>query len=128
MSTMEESEIQELADSPRAIGAARGRGHLRLVLNVVCILVILWLARDWLLRAGHWLDSHFQKDIARRLGLSSGAIGFVYFLVHTVLPLFHANKKTKQKRAEDEKKQFNPRYNPIAEQDSESWCHEQHND
>ena len=125
---MDESAIQELAESPREIGASRGSSHLRLVLNIVCILVILWLACDWLLRSVHWLDGHFQKEIVRRLGISSGAIGCLYFLVHTVLPIFHANKKKKQKRAEEEKKQFSPRYNPIAERDSESWSHERHND
>jgi len=140
MRPMDESAIQELAESPREIGASRGSSHLRLVLNIVCILVILWLACDWLLRSVHWLDGHFQKEIVRRLGISSGAIGFLYFLVHTVWPIFHANsKKKKQKRAEEEEKQFNPRYNPIEEKtqfnprynpieerDSESWCHERH--
>jgi len=126
MKSMDESEIQELAASPRAIDAARGSGHLRLVLNAVCILAILWLARGWLLPAVHWLDGDFQKEIARRLGISSGAIGFLYFLVHTVWPIFHANTKKKQKRAEEEKKQFSPRYNPIGERDSESWSHERH--
>lgn len=125
---MEESEIQELAESPRQIGAVRGRGHFLLVLNAVCILVILWLARGWLLRSIHWLDGDFQKEITRRLGISSGAIGFVYFLVHTVWPLFRSKSKKKQKRAEEEKKQFDPRYNPIEERDSESWSHEQNND
>jgi type VI protein secretion system component VasK len=126
---MDESEIQELAESPRAIGAARRRDHLQMVLNAVCILAVLWLARGWLARANHWLDGHFQKEIARRLGISSGAIGFLYFLVHTVWPIFHANTKMKkQKRDEEEKKQFNPRYNPIEERDSESWNHERHND
>ena len=128
MSTMDESEIQELAESPQAIGAAHGRDHLRLALNAMCILVILWLARDWLLRAVNWLDGHFQKEIARRLGISSGAIGFIYFLVHTVMPIFHAKTKKKRKRDEEEKKQFNPRYNPIAERDSESWSHERNDD
>ena len=128
MRPMDESEIQELAESSREIGAARGSGHLRLVLNVVCILVILWLARDWLLPAVHWLNGHSQKEIARRLGISSGAIGFLYFLLHTVWPIFHANTKKKQKRAEEEKKQFNPRYNPIEERDPESWSHERHDD
>ncbi|MGO9776665.1 MAG: hypothetical protein ACLPM3_08800 [Terracidiphilus sp.] len=128
MRPMDESEIQELAESPREIGAARGSGHLRLVLNAACILIILWLARGWLLRANHWLDGHFQKEIARRLGISSGAIGSLYFLVHSVWPIFHANTKKKQKRAEEEKKQFNPRYNPIAERDSESWSHERYAD
>ena len=93
MRPMDESEIQELAESPREIGAARGKSHLRLILNVACILVILWLARDWLLRVIQWLDGHFQKEIARRLGISSGAIGFLYFLVHTVWPIFHANNE-----------------------------------
>ena len=79
MRPMEESEIQELAESPREIGADREKNHLRVVLNVVCILVILWLARDWLMRANHWLDSHFQKEIARMLGISSGAIGSCTF-------------------------------------------------
>jgi hypothetical protein len=124
---MNKSEIQELAESPQPIGAARERGHLRLVLNVVCILVILWLARDWLMWANNWLDAHFQKEIARRLGISSGAIGFLYYLVHTFWSIFHSNKKKKQKSAEEDKKQFNPRYNPIEERDSESWSHERHN-
>jgi hypothetical protein len=126
---MDESKIQELAESPREIGAVSGRSHLRLILNVVCILVILWLAHGWLLREVHWLDGDFQIEIARRLGISSGAIGFLYFLVHTVWPIFHTNKKKKQKHSEEEEKiQFNPRYNPIEERDSESWSHEQHND
>ena len=128
MRSMDESEIQELAESPRGIGVARGSGHLRLVLNGVCILAILWLARGWLLREFHWLDGYSQKEIARRLGISSGALGFLFFLVHTFLPFFHANTKKKKKRAEEEKKQFNPRYNPIEERDSESWSHERHND
>ena len=128
MIPMEESEIQELAESPREICASRGKSHLRLVFSVVCILVILWLARDWLMRANIWLDGHFQKEIARKLGISSGAIGSLYFLLHTVWSTFYANTKKKQKRAEEEKKQFNPRYNPIAERDSESWSHERHND
>ena len=126
MRPMDESEIQELAESPRAIGATREKNHLRLALNVVCILVILWMARDWLMGANHWLDGFFQKEIARRLGISSGALGFVYCLVHTFWPIFHTNTKKKQKRAEEEKKQFNPHYNPIAERDSESWSHERH--
>jgi hypothetical protein len=125
---MDESEIQELAESPRAIGVARGSGRLRLVLNAVCILAILWLARGWLPRAFHWLDSYSQKEIARRLGISSGALGFLYFLVHTFWPIFHANTKKKQKRAEEEMKQFNPRYNPVEERNSESWSHEWDND
>jgi len=127
---MDESEIQELAESPQEIGAARGRGHLRLVLNAACILLVLWLARDWLLRAGQWMDDHFQKEIARRLGISSGAIGVLYYLVHTFWQIVYADKKKKEKekRAEEEKKQFNPRYNPIEERDSESWSHERHND
>ena len=128
MIPMEESEIQELAERRQEIGADRGRGHLRLVLNAMCILVILWLARGWLLRVVHRLDGDFQKEIARRLGISSGAIGFLYFLVHTVWPIFHTNTEKKQKRAEEEKKQFNPRYNPIEKRDSESWSHEWHND
>jgi hypothetical protein len=128
MMPMEESEIQELAESSREIGAPRGKSHLRLVFSAVCILVILWLTRDWLMRANHWLDGHFQKEIARKLGISSGAIGSLYFLLHTAWSTFHANAKKKQKRAEEEKKQFNPRYNPIAERDSESWSHERHND
>lgn len=128
MRSIDESEIQELAESPMAIGAARGKSHLQLILNAVCILIILWLAREWLLLAFHWLDGDFQKAIARRLGISSGAIGFLYFLVHTVWPIFHSNSEKKQKRAEEEKKQFNPRYNPIEERDSESWSHERHND
>lgn len=128
MRLMDESEIQELAEGPQAIDAVRGRDYLRLVLNAMCILVILWLARGWLLRANHWLDGHFQKEIARRLGISSGAIGFLYFLLHTVWPLVHASTNKKRKLAEKEKKQFNPRYNPIEERDSESWSHERHND
>jgi hypothetical protein len=126
MRPTDESEIQELAESSRTIGAARGRGHLRLVLNVVCILFILWLARDWLLPAVHWLNGHSQKEIARRLGISSGAIGFLYFL-HTAWTISLASAKKKQKRAEEEKKQFNPRYNPIEKRNSESWSHERHN-
>jgi hypothetical protein len=128
MTQMEESEIQNLAESPREIGAPRGKSHLRLVFSVVCILVILWLTRDWLMPATHWLDSHFQKEIARKLGISSGAIGTLYFLLHTAWSTYHANTKKKQKRAEEEKKQFDPHYNPIAERDSESWSHERHND
>ena len=128
MIPMEESEIQELAESPREIGEPRGKSRLRVVFSVVCILAILWLARDWLMPATHWLDSHFQKEIARKLGISSGAIGSLYFLLHTAWSTIHANTKKKQKRAEEEKKQFNPRYNPIAERDSESWSHERHND
>jgi hypothetical protein len=125
---MDESEIQELAESPREIGADRGSGHLRLILNAAYILVIIWLARGWLMQANHWLDSHFQKEILRRLGISSGAIGSLYFLAHTFWQIFLANTKKKQKRAEEEKKQFNPRYNPIEERDSESWSHERHHD
>jgi hypothetical protein len=128
MIPMNESEIQELTESPREIGADRGRGHLRLVLNAVCILVMLWRARGWLLQAVHWMDGHFQKEIARKLGISSGAIGFLYFLVHTIWSIFHANNKKKQKHAKEEKKQFNPRYNPIEERDSESWSNEQYAD
>ena len=128
MRSMDESEIQELAASPRAIDASRGSGHLRLVLNVVCILAILRLARGWLPRAFHWLDGYSQKEIARRLGISSGALGFLYLIAETFWPIFHANTKKKQKRVEEEKKQFNPRYNPIAEQDSESWSHERDHD
>ena len=128
MKSMEESEIQELAESPREIGAARKSGYLRLVFNAACILVIFWLARGWLMRANHWLDSHFEKEILRRLGISSGAIGSLYFLVHNTWQIFHTNTKKKQKSAEEEKKQFNPRYNPIEERDSESWSHERHND
>lgn len=137
MRPMDESEIQALAESPMAISEARGKNHLRLVLNVVCILILLWLARGWLLRADHWLDSHFQKEIARRLGISTGAIGFVWFLVHSGWQIFHATAKKKQKGAEEEKKQFDPRYNPnekrdrynpIEERDSESWGHERHHD
>ena len=125
---MQESEIQELAESPREIGAARGKNHLRLVLNVSCILVILWLSRSWLMRANHWPDGYSQKEIARRLGVSSGVLGFLYYLVDMVLPFLHSNTKKKQKRSEEEKKQFDPRYNPIAERDSEGWSHERHND
>jgi hypothetical protein len=124
---MDESEIQELAENPQEIGATRGKRYLQKVLNIACILVILWLARGWLLLAARWLDGHSQKEIARRLGISSGALGSLYFLVHTVLPLFHANKKKKQKRTEEEKKQFSPRYNPIEERDSENWSHERQN-
>ncbi|MGA9072297.1 MAG: hypothetical protein WB424_18705 [Terracidiphilus sp.] len=127
MRSMEESEIQELAESPHEIGTARGRSPLRLVLNAVYILAILWLARGWL-RTFHWLNGDFEKEIARRLGISSGVLGFLYYLVEMVLPFFHNNTKKKQKRAEEEKKQFNPRYNPIAERDSESWSHERHHD
>jgi threonine/homoserine/homoserine lactone efflux protein len=125
---MDESEIQELAASPQEIGVARKGGHLQLVLNVVCILVILWMARDWLMQAANWLDGHYKKDIARRLGISSGAFGIVWYLIHTAWQLFHASTKKKQKSAEDEKKQFNPHYNPIAARDSESWSHERHHD
>jgi type VI protein secretion system component VasK len=125
MRSIDESEIQELAESPRASDAPHGRNYFKLVLNVVCILVILWLARDWLLRSVHWLDG---KEIARRLGISSGALGSLYFLVHTVWPILHANTKKKQKRDEEEKKQFSPRYNPIEERNSESWSDEQHHD
>jgi type VI protein secretion system component VasK len=128
MRSIYESEIQELAESPTATDASHERSYLKLVLNVVCILVILWLARDWLLRAGHWLDGYSQKEIARRLGISSGALGFLYFLLHTVWPIFHATTKKKQKRDEEEKKQFHPRYNPIEERDSEIWSNEQRND
>jgi hypothetical protein len=128
MRSIDESEIQELAESPQATGASHERSYLKLVLNVVCILVILWLARGWLLRAFHWLDGYSQQEIARRLGISSGALGFIYFLVHTVWPIFHATTKKKHKRDEEEKKQFHPRYNPIEERDSESWSNEQHND
>ncbi|HEY1208263.1 MAG TPA: hypothetical protein VGE85_02735 [Terracidiphilus sp.] len=128
MRPMDESEIQELAESPREIGAVRGRGHLRMVLNAVCILFILWLARGWLLLTVHWLDGHSQKEIARSLGVSSGVLGSLYFLVHSVWPIIHANTKKKQKRAEEEKKQFSPRYNPIEKRDSESWSHERHDD
>lgn len=140
MSAINESEIQELAKSPREIGAAHGSRFFRLALSVACILVILWLAHGWLPQASHWMDDHFQKEIARRLGISSGAIGFLWYLVHTFWQIFQANKKKKEKRAEEEKeqfdprnnpieknKQFNPRYNPIAERDSESWSHERHN-
>ena len=128
MGSMDESEIQELASSLRAIDTARGSGHLRLILNAVCVLAILWLARGWLPRAFHWLDGYSQKEIARRLGISSGALGFLYFLAHTFWPIIHANAKKKQKRAEEEKEQFNPRYNPIEERDSESWSHERDHD
>lgn len=127
MSSMDESEIQELAENPQGIGEVRGRGRLKLILNTVCILAILWLARGWLLREFHWLDGYSQKEIARRLGISSGALGFIYFLVHSFSPIFLAKKKKKQKRAEEEKKQFNPRYNPIEERDSESWSDERNN-
>jgi type VI protein secretion system component VasK len=125
---MEKSEIQELAESPRAIGAVREKDYLWMVLKLACIAAILWLARDWLLLANHWLNGPFQKEIARRLGISSGAIGFVYYMVHWGGTIFHANTKKKQKRAEEEKKQFSPRYNPIEERDSESWSHERHHD
>jgi hypothetical protein len=122
------SEIQELAESPREISAAHGKSYLLQVLNVVCVLIILWLARDWLLQPNHWLDSHFHKEIAKRLGTWSGAIGSLYFVGHTFLQISLSKAKKKQKRAEEEKKQFNPRYNPIAEQDSESWSHERNHD
>jgi type VI protein secretion system component VasK len=125
---MDESEIQEPSESPREIDAARGSGHFWLIFNVTCVLLILWLTRDWLLRAQHWFDSQFQKEIARRLGISSGAIGFLYFLVHTIWQFFHATTTKKQKSAEEEKKQFNPRYNPIEEWNSESWSHERDHD
>jgi hypothetical protein len=125
---MDESEIQELASSPQAIDETRGSGRLRLVLNAVCILAVLWLARGWLPRAFHWLDGYSQKEIARRLGVSSGALGFLYFLAHTSWSFFHAGTKKKQKRVEEEKRLFNPRYNPIEEQDSESWSHERDHD
>jgi len=128
MRSMEESEIQELAESPQGIGVVREKDYLWMVLNAACIVAILWMARGWLLLANHWLDSHSQKEIARRLGISSGALGSLYFFVHTVWPIFHASTKKKQKRAEEEKKRFSPRYNPIAERDSESWSHERHND
>ena len=126
---MEESEIQQLADNPRALGADLEKNRLLQALNIVCILVILWLARDWMMRSNQWLNGPFQKKIARMLGISSGAIGSAYFLAHTVWQIFHGNTKKKQKLAEEEeKKQFNPHYNPIAERDSESWSHERHDD
>jgi len=126
---MEDSEIQELASSPLPIDEARKSGRLQLVLNAVYILLILWLARDWLQPVFHWLNGYSQKEIARRLGISSGVIGFLYFLVHPVWSIYIASKKKEQKKqAEEEKKQFNPRYNPIAERDSESWSHERNHD
>jgi hypothetical protein len=124
---MDESEIQEQADNPREIGAEGKKNRLLQALNIVGVLLVLWLARDWL-RESHWLNGSFQKKIARMLGISSGAIGTAYFLAHSAWQIFHANSKKKQKRAEEEKKQFNPRYNPIAERDSESWSHERHHD
>jgi hypothetical protein len=116
--TMEESEIQELAESPRAIGAARKSGHLQLVFNAVCILVILWLARGWLLRANHWLDGHSQKEIARRLGISSGALGSLYFLVHTVpgkssMPTQRKSRRVLKKRRNNSIRAITPSRNGI---------------
>ena len=97
-------------------------------LSTSCAFWLFFMARDWLMGANHWLDGFFQKEIARRLGISSGALGSLYFLVHTVWPILHANTKKKQKRDEEEKKQFSPRYNPIEERNSESWSDEQHHD
>jgi hypothetical protein len=93
----------------------------------VCILAILWLARGWLPRAFHWHNGYSQKEIARRLGISSGALGFLYLIAETFWPIIHAHKK-KQKRAEEEKEQFSPSYNPIEERNSESWSHERDHD
>lgn len=123
---MNQSEFQELSESPREIDATRGGGRLGLVLNIACILLILWLARDWLLRAKHWFDGPLQKEIARKLGISSGTIGFLYFMIHMAWPIFHS--KEKKKRAEEEQKQFSPFHNPIEEQNSESWSHEGYDD
>lgn len=138
---MEESEIQELADSPREIGTTSEKSRLWQAINVACILVLLWLARGWILQATQWFNGNFQKEIARKLGISSWAIGSLYYVVHTGWTIYISNNKKKQKRAEEEKKQFSPhynpveekkqfspKYNPIADRDSESWSHERDND
>jgi hypothetical protein len=84
--------VQELAESPREIGTSRGRSHL----------IVVLLARDWLCgKATGWMAK-------RRFGSWASRPERLDTFCCIRSGRFHANTKKKQKRAEEEKKQFNP--------------------
>jgi hypothetical protein len=82
--------------SPSAAGEDRLFTWIRWALNIAILLLVVWLMRDWLIKASELWREFFEKGLPRYLGIPAGIFGALI----SVLEVLRYTRSWKKKQQE----------------------------